>query len=644
MYNYSIMPLDTDHIDEICEDIREQYEKGIATCALFKMTLVPEGNPPVDKAKIFCEKYDLFSKRLSEMGLSCGILVQATIGHGWVLSELFPFTQYTNLNNGKKQNTVCPDDDDFCEHIKDAFATIAKSKPSVIMVDDDFRLIFRGGKGCACERHMKKFNSLSGENLTREELYNALLKRDKKSREYTDIFVKTQFDSLLKAARAMREGIDSVDPTIPGNFCNCGSNPEVSAEIAKILAGKGNPVMVRINNGKYLHSSGREITEVFYRAAAQIEKLKDTADVFLDEPDTCPQNRYSTSARLLHAHMAGSILEGTAGAKHWITRLSTYEPESGKKYRETLAKYRRFYEALEKIYPTLSYFGCRIPLTTKSYFDLCDEMWISENENWSRKVLERLGLPLYFSSKSGGAVFMEGKDTLKKFSDDEIKEFFKGTFVVASDVAKQLIDRGFGKYLGVDVREWCGKTIRAEIVEASGKSMVPQLASKELVINDEKVRAITHVCYTLAGKAPEKLFPGCTMYKNSLGGTSIVFCGSPDTVWGLGAPFSMLNESRKAQFVSMLSQTGDIPVYCVGDDEIYLKAARCTSGELFCAIFNLSLDPLDEIVLHVDKDYTSVKYLTCDGKKEALPFRKDGNLLVIEKTAGTLEPVMLFIE
>lgn len=68
MYNYSIMPLDTDHIDEICEDIREQYEKGIATCALFKMTLVPEGNPPVDKAKILCEKYDLFRERLSKMG------------------------------------------------------------------------------------------------------------------------------------------------------------------------------------------------------------------------------------------------------------------------------------------------------------------------------------------------------------------------------------------------------------------------------------------------------------------------------------------------------------------------------------------------------------------------------------------------
>ena len=45
---YTIMPLDTAHLDEICADIREQYEKGIATCPLFSLTLVPEGEPPVN--------------------------------------------------------------------------------------------------------------------------------------------------------------------------------------------------------------------------------------------------------------------------------------------------------------------------------------------------------------------------------------------------------------------------------------------------------------------------------------------------------------------------------------------------------------------------------------------------------------------
>ena len=61
---YTIMPLDTAHLDEICEDIREQYEKGIATCPLFSMTLVPEGEPPVNKAEILCAKYSIFKQRL----------------------------------------------------------------------------------------------------------------------------------------------------------------------------------------------------------------------------------------------------------------------------------------------------------------------------------------------------------------------------------------------------------------------------------------------------------------------------------------------------------------------------------------------------------------------------------------------------
>ena len=644
MYNYSIMPLDTDHLDEICEDIREQYESGVATCALFKMTLVPEGNPPVDKAKIFCEKYDLFKEKLSSMGLSCGVLVQASIGHGWNLSELFPYRQYLGLADGKKSYTVCPDDDGFCDYIRDAFATIAKRRPEVIMVDDDFRLMFRVGRGCACEKHMEMFNKAAGENLTREQLWNALEKRDEKSREYTDIFVKTQFDSLLKAARAMREGIDSVDDTIPGNFCNCGSNPEASAEIAKILAGKGNPIVLRVNNGKYLHSSGREVTEIFYRAACQIEKLKDTVDVFLDEPDTCPQNRYSTSARLVHAHLAGSILEGTAGAKHWITRFPAHEPGSGKKYRKVLSENAKFYEALEKIYPTLSFFGCRIPLSKESYFDLCDDWFETEYENWSKKVLERMGFPLYFSSEKGGAVFMEGKNTHKKFTDDEIRDFFKGTFILASDSASELIKRGFGEYLGVNIRPWQGKSMTTEMLVSNGHKMNTPIEAKELVPENEAVKVMSYICHSVDGENYEKLFPASISFKNPLGGTTVVFCGIPNVGWGLGGPFSMLNESRKAQFVSILSENGDIPVYCVGDDEIYFKAANTDDGKLFCAVFNLSLDSLDEIVLHTDKTYDSVKYLASDGELKPLDFAYENGNLVIKKHAETLDPVMLFLE
>ena len=41
---YTIMNLDMNHIDEICDDIKYQYENGIASCALFSMTLMPDGS------------------------------------------------------------------------------------------------------------------------------------------------------------------------------------------------------------------------------------------------------------------------------------------------------------------------------------------------------------------------------------------------------------------------------------------------------------------------------------------------------------------------------------------------------------------------------------------------------------------------
>lgn len=53
MYNYSIISLDhMDNIDEVCQDIKEQYEKGVSSCALFCFKLVPEGDPLIDKAEI----------------------------------------------------------------------------------------------------------------------------------------------------------------------------------------------------------------------------------------------------------------------------------------------------------------------------------------------------------------------------------------------------------------------------------------------------------------------------------------------------------------------------------------------------------------------------------------------------------------
>ena len=451
---YTIMPLDTDHLEEICQDIRYQYENGTATCALFKMTLVPEGDPPVDKVGVLCAKYDLFRDRLREMGLGSGVLVQATIGHGWVLSEMFPFQPFTALDTGHQPQIVCPMDPGFMDYVEHIFAVIAAHHPDTIMLDDDFRLMSaREGSGCGCPLHADEFNRLAGTNFTREELNRELRRNDPEGDRYNDIMIRVQQDSLIRCARRMRDGIDSVDPSLPGSFCCVGNNVECAVEIARIMAGKGNPAVVRINNGNYTPAGARFFSNVFLRAAQSIAKLEGNVDVILAETDTCPQNRYSTGAMSLHTHFTGTLLEGARGAKHWITRLSSFEPESGMAYRRVLGKHAGFYRTITELLPKLRWRGCRIPTSDTPCFDYRKNN--SGQNGWSECVLERLGLPMYFSPKPGGITCLEGSVD-GAFDRETISEMLAGPVFLASDAAKRLIDRGFGDLLGVDVREWKG--------------------------------------------------------------------------------------------------------------------------------------------------------------------------------------------
>lgn len=644
---YTIMPLDIEHVNEICEDIRWQYENGVADCALFMIKLVPEGDPVIDKAAIECEKYALFRKKLADMGLTCGVLVQCTIGHGYALNQMNPFQRYVKLSDGEPNYVVCPSDEGFQKYIENQLATIAKQKPQVIMIDDDFRLMYRDGKGCACPHHMAAFNHAAGTDLTREELYKILQGGPNVDTatcdHYTDIYVNTQRESLLAGARAMRAGIDSVNPSIPGIFCSVGHTTEFGAEIAQILAGEGNPTVVRINNGNYTPEGARWLSRVAYRAAQQSEVLRKDVDVILAETDTCPQNRYSTGAQSLHAHFTASILEGAAGAKHWITRLSTFEPRSGKAYRNKLAKNKGFYETLAKMVPEIKWQGCRIPLPVKPDYGFKHEGWYSPSDAWSACVLERLGLPIYFSSAPGGAVFLE-EESVNAFSNEELTEMFKGPFFLSSEAARQLNERGFKAYTGVEVQTWTGEHPSFERLHVNGKKTNAQIKIQQLIPSSEQVKAVSAVMHLKDGKQEIPLFPGVTVFDNELGGRSIVFCGTPRTKFHYTEAFAFLSESRKEQLIQLLAACGNLPVYYPEDAEVYLKAGTLADGSLLAAVFNIGLDPLEEIPLVTKREVQGLQRLTAEGHWEDCRWHPAEDSIVVDTPAYTLEPVVLKIK
>ena len=647
MLNLSIMNLDADHVDEVCRDIIAQQRDGVSTHAMFFMKFNPEYTPVLNKAEEQCKIYDLYREKLDAAGAKHGVLVQATMGHVFQPRAKYPFTPVHSFIDGEKQyTTACPLDPDFRQYMKGQMKILATRKPSVVMIDDDVGLVYRGRmKGCACPRHMAEFNRRAGTNMTREELYAHTQGKSEEDKYYTNLFVQLQKDSIVGFVKAMREGLDEVDPTIrgvvsgiyPNTFC------EFSDETSSIFAGAGNPPTIRLNGGPYTKQT-RFFTSYLYNAAALLENTKSKVKEFLAETDTCPHNRYSTSAALLHGHFTGSILEGATGAKHWITRLGqgVYEPSSGEAFRKTLAKYSGFYNKLSEYVKEFSPFGCRMPVSLQQDYGFVESEKGRFVSPWSTCILERLGLPLYFGNKEGGAVFLDDISA-NRFEDHEIKEFFKGTVILSAVAAQKLNKRGFEDMTGVEVSEWtdsraiCGELWQDQYIRTMWEA-------KQLSITRQGVETLSHVIYTNPDTGNmDPLFPAVTRFENPAGGETIVFYGNPDTNFSYTYAFAMLNETRKRMLCDILSKRNHVPVYYPEDSEVYLRAGYLKNGEIMAAFFNLSYDQHEDIPIVCNKEISKVEKLNPDGTRSACEFTKEDGKIRVHVPLNTLIPAVLFL-
>lgn len=647
LQNYSVMPLIPEKIGEICDDIERQVKERICSVPLFMMTLVPVGTPPRKEAEYLCESFDLFRDRLAERGIAAGILVQASLGHdGRHLPEPSPFTKLVRLSDGVSPEICCPADPAFRAHFRAVFRTLASHRPSVIMLDDDYRLMARPGRGCACERHVAEFNRRAGTSLTREQLWEHISEKGAND-PLTKIYIQTQIDSLIDCVREMRAGVDEIDPKIPGAYCTCGNSCEGAAEIASILAGKGNPSVVRLNNANYTSPGARFLSRPFLRAAYQREALGGRADVLLAETDTCPQLRYSTSASMLHAHFSGSILEGARGAKQWITDLENADIRDGEAYRRILAKYAGFYEALADLEKDVTPVGCRIPLSSEpSYYYSKDLLYQPSNgaffkHAFAQNVLERLGLPLYFSSKAGGVAFLDG-DIASMYAKEEKDGAFSGTTVMDAAAARSFAKAGYGDKIGVTVGDWTEDLPDGDTLVFDGLTCREQVKPQKLVPNSDGVTVDSVLFKQLERGERLPLGPGTTRFARE-GGETVVFAGTPDTAFSLTEAFSFLSAPRKKQLLRILRPTGCLPVYYPGDAEVYLRAGTMPDGALFCAFFNIGLDVIDGVELTVDRIPSTVSRLTPDGSWETVPFTVAGDTLTLSVRAEVLIPEIFLL-
>ncbi|MBR5309390.1 MAG: hypothetical protein IKU43_11520 [Clostridia bacterium] len=641
MYTYSIMPLTEKNFDTILADVKEQYEKDISTVPLFKMTLVPEGNPVWDKVGPMCELYARFKKELDKYGVKTGVLVQACLGHGYTITPN-PFQRMINLSDGKEMFVCCPEDEGFVQHFCDVLKRIASEHPSAIMLDDDFRIMLHHTMGCACPYHLEKFRRETGISMTREELREYIYSHPVDDKLVLS-YLKIQSETLENTAKKFREAVDSVDPTIQGIVCVNGNENDIPSRTSRIFAGKGNPSIARVPNGSYAPKNLREFSNCMSRAAISAAKLRaNGVDILIAETDTIPFNRYGKSSRYLHAQYTASLLEGLTGAKHWITRFTLGEYDSGVSHRNILAKHSGFYRKISEYAKNIKWHGVNSRIAIRPYSDIRIGSHVYGGNSWVTHAIERMGIPFYFSAQSSEASFLDGT-IVRDMSDEQIEKAFDGSVFVSSDAALDLIERGFGKYLGTDIAEWDLGNVSGESFDGTADFYCTSQKNHKKLIPFEGTEILTYNFLREDEKA-RLLAPAVTVFDRG-GKISVVYCGTPRAEFNYMEGFAFLNETRKKQFITLLKRANALPAYYHGDNEVLFRAGTLPDGRLLAYTMVMSTDPMDELTLYLEKKPAEAKILNPDGSETVVEFSDMGEgIYSFNVRCETCYPAVLLIK
>ena len=108
--------------------------------------------------------------------------------------------------------------------------------------------------------------------------------------------------------------------------------------------------------------------------------------------------------------------------------------------------------------------------------------------------------------------------------------------------------------------------------------------------------------------------------------------------------FAFLNESRKAQFVSLFARADALPIYCVGDDEICFKAGKLADGRLLATVYNLGIDPVEGLRLYLKDKPQNISMMLPDGSETPVSFTANGDVYTLDIRMETLYPAYLFID
>ncbi len=147
---------------------------------------------------------------------SVGINVLCTLGHleeAYDVHERAPFPYVVNKDGVESRSCLCPSSRECLQYIYDRYSLFASCGADFIWIDDDVRMtnhgVVKADEYCYCDNCISRFNSITEESFTRDELVSKMTQPEIRSQ-----YGKMQSDIILEVMSTIRKAIHDTDLTI----------------------------------------------------------------------------------------------------------------------------------------------------------------------------------------------------------------------------------------------------------------------------------------------------------------------------------------------------------------------------------------------------------------------------------------------
>ncbi len=617
---YNIVPFSPGSEDVAAKDAVEYTARTGNRIVLYSLTLHPVGKPASAKVDAAVESYRKFAKLLEGTDVRPGILLQAILGH-WarVDKEVEPWERAMHIDGTVKR--FCPLDPRFQDYIRTTAVKLASCHPCLILTDDDVRS-FSPKAECFCPIHVAEFNRRAGTNFDSAALRKAALGW-KRGEPHDVVFSNLQKDTTKRVCALIREGIDSVDPSIPSGACQPGWTREHVRvpEYAKTLAAKGQTPFFRLANGQYSESTPKtDLFSVLLRTMCGIEVAQGTGCLLLDEADTWPHNPWSKSAAAMHAKLVTSAFMGLKGAKMWLVNCHKGSYPVSRNYTDVLADHRGLYDAVASASTASAPCGILIPCHRGFPFDsLKDDNKRTmplDSGDWASRVFGIFGVPfLATCDLDRDAIYaIAGANSVARFTDEELRRLLSRRLLLDGDAARAMVARGFGGHIGLELAKGASPQWTGERDEETGEWIAFPMSSRAAVFRalpGAKVRSYLAWRAWTGAKEFDRAAPAAVLASNSLGGTVM----SVAYHMHMGGPYSY-SEARLAWLTRRLADlNGGRPVDNISAcGQNALSIVRKTADGADLVLFaNTNFDPLKAVRISRLAKPASVEILSPHG-------------------------------